>query len=165
MAPPSPLPRHLYKILKTPVPELPSADLCSCSPSTSLLRSSHSLPSTTVLPATALDKRDNFIHLSTKAQVAFVLNRFFKEPSQIALVKIAYAALDAAAAAERQGNKAEARVQWDEVGHGSFAHVYGMDIRGESVVEWAVLRQVVTDVGREWEGCLSEAEMVGFLVD
>jgi len=67
---PSPLPKYIYKIL-SPSPPPPT-------------------PLPTILPLSALDARDGFIHLSTSAQILRTLINFFSSESHVYILRIPY---------------------------------------------------------------------------
>lgn len=130
MPPTHPDPTHppvtyLYKLLLPS--ELPSTFLAL------------ETPSSILLPATPLDARDGYIHLSTALQTSLTAARFFSSASTLELwaLRIPLA-----------GTLAE-RVRWDAVGHEGepvqwFAHVYGSAVkRGE--VESGIRLEKVKD--------------------
>ena len=116
MPAPSPLPTYLYKILPSAPPS--------------------SLPDR--LPLSDLDRKDGFIHLSTSEQVPGTADRFFGDFTELWLLKIKYSVLEAGTdGAGKVNADNKAKIQWDEVGHGAFAHFYGGDL-GNGNVQAAV---------------------------
>lgn len=116
MPAPSPLPTYLYKILPS-APPSPLPDR---------------------LPLSDLDRKDGFIHLSTSEQVPGTADRFFGDSTELWLLKIKYSALEAGTDGDGNVDAAKkAWIQWDEVGHGAFAHFYGGDL-GQGNVQEAV---------------------------
>ncbi|KAJ8108201.1 hypothetical protein OPT61_g8340 [Boeremia exigua] len=114
MPAPSPLPTFLYKILPS-APPSPLPDR---------------------LPLSELDRKDGFIHLSTSEQVPGTADRFFGDFTELWLLKIKYSVLEAGTDANGSANAAnKAWIQWDEVGHGAFAHFYGGDLGNGNVHE------------------------------
>jgi uncharacterized protein (DUF952 family) len=71
MTTPTPLPKYIYKILPSSPPP-PS-------------------PLPLALPVSDLDRRDNFIHLSTSAQILGTLRNFFKDEEHVYILRIPYA--------------------------------------------------------------------------
>ena len=144
MPQPSPLPTHVYKILPTAPPNpLPSA-----------------------LPVSDLDRNDGFIHLSTSAQFASTAGKFFASYTELYLLQIPLAQLEAGVdgdgttGAEGKGElKGKREVKWEEVGRGCFAHYYGADL-GRGNVE-AVLKVQRHGEGEEgWKKGFEKAETV-----
>lgn len=117
---PNPLPKHVYKIYPdtavyqgTPIP----------------------IPSHWEFPQTQVDLDDGFIHLSTSAQLAGTLSRFFKGDERVQLLKIDFARLSA-----------WKKVKWDLASNGEvFPHLYAQ-LTGEFVKEIKVVAQ-----GGDWE--------------
>lgn len=70
MTTPTPLPKYIYKILPPSPPP--------------------SLPLPLALPVSDLDKRDNFIHLSTSAQILGTLRNFFRDEEHVYILRIPY---------------------------------------------------------------------------
>ncbi|KAL8751176.1 MAG: hypothetical protein Q9184_006152 [Pyrenodesmia sp. 2 TL-2023] len=101
-----------------------------------------------MLTTTPLDIDSGFIHLSTDAQVSYVLNRFFNT-SNVWLVRINYAGL------AKDGD-----VRWEPAGKdGSlFAHLYGGEIEGNMVDDVKKL-----DRGNGWDLGLQELTEDGWL--
>ncbi|KAF2714364.1 hypothetical protein K504DRAFT_1964 [Pleomassaria siparia CBS 279.74] len=124
MPAPSPLPTYLYKIL----------DVAPPSP----------LPER--LPLSDLDKADGFLHLSTSTQVPGTADAYFSSYTELWLLKIEYKVL--ANGIDGNGEKKEdAKVQWDEVGRGTFAHYYAADLGSGNVKESV---KVVKKEGGTW---------------
>ena len=114
MPAPSPLPTYLYKILPS-APPSPLPDR---------------------LPLSDLDRNDGFIHLSTSEQVPGTADRFFGSFSELWLLKLKYDVLAAGTDGDGSVNaNNKARIQWDEAGHGTFAHFYEGDMGRGNVVE------------------------------
>lgn len=116
----------LYKILKS-LPE-------------EAVRNSSSPPDL-VLPLVPMDMRDGFIHLSTKAQVADTLNKYFKDTPKVYILCIdAPDSKDVAIPAQKTGNKYRSLIRWDYVASRNdyFAHLYG-DLVNEDIVDIKVL--------------------------
>ncbi|OCK85678.1 hypothetical protein K432DRAFT_413162 [Lepidopterella palustris CBS 459.81] len=118
MPPPTPLPSHVYKILPAAPPD----------------------PLPSVLPLSALDANDGYIHLSTAAQVVGTASRFFADANVLWLLKIPLQKLG-------QGG---GQVKWEESGSGCFPHLYGADVGSEVVDKVVVVRR---GEGEDWEGC------------
>ncbi|CCG84800.1 protein of unknown function [Taphrina deformans PYCC 5710] len=92
-----------------------------------------------ILPISDLDKNDGFIHLSTREQVPGTVGRFFKQDTQITLLKI-------------RTSDIAAKTRWEESkSHGVFPHIYG-DLLGSDILESKTYR--IEDPGN-WEALLS----------
>ncbi|KAJ4383460.1 hypothetical protein N0V86_001509 [Didymella sp. IMI 355093] len=114
MPAPSPLPTYLYKILPSAPPS----------------------PLPERLPLSDLDRKDGFIHLSTSEQTPGTADRFFGDFTELWLLKIKYSVLEEGTDGDGKVNADnKARIQWDEVGHGAFAHFYGGDLGKGNVQE------------------------------
>ncbi|KAJ4341264.1 hypothetical protein N0V87_002006 [Didymella glomerata] len=114
MPAPSPPPSYLYKILPSAPPS----------------------PLPERLPLSELDRKDGFIHLSTSEQTPGTADRFFGDSKELWLLKIKYSVLEEGTDGDGKVNADnKARLQWDEVGHGAFAHFYGGDLGRGNVVE------------------------------
>jgi uncharacterized protein (DUF952 family) len=112
MATPTPLPKYIYKILpSSPLPPSP-------------------LP--LALPVSDLDKRDNFIHLSTSAQILGTLRNFFKDEPHVYILRIPYGGVSKYIIWEDAKGKQpdEPGGCWDvERKMGYFPHVHGNGLK------------------------------------
>ena len=117
---PTPLPVYLYKIL----PEAPPSPLPA------------------ILPLSALDAQDGFIHLSTAAQTPDTAGRFFSTSEKLWLLKIPL-------------KQIESNVRWEESKSGCFAHLYGADL-GQREVEST--KAFMRDEGHKWNAILEMDE-------
>jgi uncharacterized protein (DUF952 family) len=137
MSPPSPVPKYIYKILpSSPPPPSP-------------------LPHN--LPLSALDARDNFIHLSTSHQILGTLNNFFTNEDYVFILRVEYATVGKWIKWEdsKGKNPEEKGGCWDVKGEkGVFPHIYANGEDGglrlgreevESVGKW-------TRKGGIWSG-------------
>ena len=129
---PTPLPEYIYKILPSS-PALPS-------------------PLPLALPVSALDARDNFIHLSTSFQILGTLRAFFSSESQVYILRIPYGRVQKWIQWEDAKGKGPEEVGgcWDMEGRrGLFPHVHGngLKVGREQVDEVGVWRRVN---GADW---------------
>ncbi|KAG0648185.1 hypothetical protein D0Z07_5312 [Hyphodiscus hymeniophilus] len=126
MATPTPLPKYIYKILpSSPPPPSP-------------------LPHS--LPVSDLDKRDNFIHLSTSSQILGTLRNFFTHETHVYILRIPYTGVSKYVIWEDTKGKQpdEPGGCWDVKGEmGYFPHVHGngLKIGREEVDEVGVWRR------------------------
>jgi len=107
MSSPTPPPTHIYKILP------PSAAPPSLLP--------------LALPISALDARDNFIHLSTSSQILGTLQNFFSEAPHVYILRIPYERVEKFVKWEDTKGKGPEEVGgcWDVKGEkGYFPHIY-----------------------------------------
>lgn len=129
MTAPTPLPTYIYKILpSSPPPPSP-------------------LPE--ILPLSSLDARDNFIHLSTSAQILGTLQNFFTTDSHVYILRIPYDRVAKFIKWEDAIGKQpdEKGGCWDVNGEkGFFPHVHGNAEGGGCKLG----REDVLDVGK-WE--------------
>jgi len=112
MTTPTPLPKYIYKILpSSPLPPSP-------------------LPIS--LPVSDLDKRDNFVHLSTSSQILGTLRNFFSKDSHVHILRIPYERVSKYIIWEDAKGKQpdEPGGCWDIEGKmGYFPHVHGNGLR------------------------------------
>jgi uncharacterized protein (DUF952 family) len=129
---PTPPPKYIYKILPSlPVPPSP-------------------LPIS--LPVSALDARDNFIHLSTSFQILGTLNAFFSSEPHVYILRIPYERVEKWIKWEDAKGKGPEEVGgcWDTEGRkGLFPHVHGNGLKlgREEVDEVGTWNR---KEGREW---------------
>jgi uncharacterized protein (DUF952 family) len=112
MAAPTPLPKYIYKILPSSPPP-PS-------------------PLPLALPVSDLDKRDNFIHLSTSAQILGTLRNFFNDEGHVYILRIPYQGVEEYIKWEDAKGKQpdEPGGCWDIEGKmGYFPHVHGNGLK------------------------------------
>jgi uncharacterized protein (DUF952 family) len=137
MSPPTPIPKYIYKILSSSPPP-PS-------------------PLPLSLPISALDARDNFIHLSTSHQILGTLNNFFRDEDHVWILRVVYSNVEQWIKWEdsKGKNPEEKGGCWDVKGEkGVFPHIYANGEDGElklgkdeveSLGKWA-------KKGNKWSG-------------
>lgn len=126
MAPPSPLPNYLYKILPSSPPK--------------------PLPQT--LPLSDLDRADGFIHLSTAHQVPLTASRFFTSASSLWLLVIRSSDL-AEKGLDSEGKEGKGTLKWEEAGNGEwFPHYYDGGLGAGNVLE---VKELERPEGKGWD--------------
>lgn len=118
---PSTSPKYIYKLIPASAKDtlLPIQSASSASPKASELPEA--------LPVSALDKRDSFIHLSTRLQLLGTLRNFFKDEETVFVLRIPYAGVEKDVRWEDAKGKTPDEVGgcWDSEGRaGLFPHVY-----------------------------------------
>jgi uncharacterized protein (DUF952 family) len=128
-----PPPKYIYKILP-PSPPPPS-------------------PLPLSLPLSALDARDNFIHMSTSVQILGTLNNFFASTPHVYILRVEYAKVQERIKWEMaKGKRPEERGGcWDTEGlMGGFPHIYEVTADEEGKGTLRLGRKEVESVGK-WE--------------
>lgn len=83
-----------------------------------------------VLPVSSLDQGDGFVHLSTALQVLGTLKHFFKEDSEVYLLRIPYERVEK----DIKWESPDGRVCGPREGEGLFPHLYnGLKLGKEEV--------------------------------
>ena len=125
----NPVPRYVYKVLTQLASPIPDK-----------------------LPATELDQRDGFIHLSTAAQVSATVGRFYADVTSVVLIKVDYAKI---------------KVVWEESkSHGTFPHIYDSDISKDQIADVRRITKGGYGSGSEaWNVVFEHENMKNWLVE